>query len=63
MVLAAPLNNQLSHMERKSGENWPCVAKSRTPTEAGVAAAYQLCRNNREVTGGLFSDGGRQFEL
>lgn len=41
-------------MESKSGENWPCVAKSRTPTEAGVAAAYQLCRNNRKVTGGLF---------
>lgn len=32
-----------------SRENEPHVAKSRTPTELAVAAAYQLCGNNRKV--------------
>lgn len=36
-------------MESMSRENEPHVAKSRTPTELAVAAAYQLCGNNRKV--------------
>lgn len=36
-------------MESMSKENEPHVAKSRTPTELAVAAAYQLCGNNRKV--------------
>ncbi len=40
-------------MESMSGENWPHVAKSRTPPNTGVAAARQLGRSNRKVTGGL----------
>lgn len=38
-------------MESMSRENEPRVAKSRTPAELAVAAAYQLCGNNREVAG------------
>lgn len=41
-------------MESMSKENWPHVAKSRTSSKTGVAAAYQLCRNNRKVMGGPF---------
>lgn len=36
-------------MESMSRENEPHVAKSRTPTELAVAAAYQLCSNNLKV--------------
>lgn len=38
-------------MESMSRENEPRVAKSRTPAELAVAAAYQLCGNNRKVAG------------
>lgn len=36
-------------MESMSRENEPHVAKSRTPTTLTMAAAYQLCSNNRKV--------------
>lgn len=38
-------------MESMSRENEPRVAKSRTPAELAVAAASQLCGNNRKVAG------------
>lgn len=45
---AAPLITGPGHMESMSRENEPRVAKSRTPSELAVAAAYQLCGNNRK---------------
>lgn len=41
-------------MESMSEENWPPVAKSRTPQKIAVAAACQLCHNSKKVMGGPF---------
>lgn len=63
---AVPLITGPGHMERMSRENEPRVAKSRTPAELAVAAAYQLCGKNRKVAGAhpplCFPLMGRQFK-
>lgn len=52
-------------MESMSRENEPRVAKSRTPAKLAMAAASQLCGNNRKVAGAhppFLSPDRRQFK-